>query len=90
MPKFIIERTLPGAGALDQDALNAIARKSCAVAHGLDEPYQWIQSFVAGDKFYCVHVAPDEETIRKHSSVAGFPVDRVVRVDTTIDPSLGI
>lgn len=90
MPKYLIERTLPGASALSNEDLRAISAKSCAVARALGEPYQWIHSYVAGDKMYCIHVARDEETIRKHSRVAGFPVDSVTRVETVIDPGLGL
>jgi hypothetical protein len=89
MKKFVIERELPGAGKLSRKELKAIAFKSCEVVEGLGSPYHWIQTFVADDKLYCVHIAPDEETVRRHAEIAGFPVNRVTEVKEIIDPATG-
>lgn len=87
MKKFIIERNIPGAGALTGDQLKDIARTSCGAAGKLNRPYHWVQTFVTDDKMYCVHVAPDEETVRQHASNGGFPADRVSEVRTIFDAS---
>ncbi|TVP46065.1 MAG: DUF4242 domain-containing protein [Gemmatimonadales bacterium] len=88
MPKFIIERELPGAGSLSEAELRRIAGKSCEALQGdLGEGYHWVQSFVVDDKVYCVHIAPSEEAVRKHAQVGGFPADRISEVTATIDPA---
>lgn len=87
MKRFIIERDLPGAGSLSEEELQAIARTSNSVASVLGKPYNWIESYVTGDKIYCVHEAESEEVIRNHSSCAGFPVTRVEEVKTMIGPA---
>ena len=87
MPKFIIERELPGAGALQQQELKAISQKSCDVLRGLGPQVQWQQSYVTGDKIYCVYIAPSEELIREHAKQGGFPINRVSRVLSIIDPT---
>ena len=89
MKKFIVERTIPGAGAMTQKELTQITRKSSAVAHEIDKPYHWVQSFVTEDKIFCVHIAPDKETVLKHSEIGSFPVDAVYEVCNVIDPSTG-
>lgn len=87
MPKFVIERTLPGAGKLPPQELQAISQKSCGVLHGMGPRIQWIQSYVTEDKIYCVYVAPDEQMVRQHAQKGGFPADSVARVRAVIDPT---
>lgn len=87
MPKFLIERDIPGAGKLTADQLQAISQKSCAVLRNLGPDIQWVQSYVTGDKIYCVYIAPDENTIRKHAALGGFPASRISRIVTTLDPT---
>jgi hypothetical protein len=83
--KFIIEREIPGASNLSDDELRAIAQKSCGVLTEMGGPYHWVQSFVAGDKIYCVHIAPDEQTVREHARRGGFPANLVSEVRAVID-----
>ena len=87
MPKFVIEREIPGAGKLSKEELHGIAQKSCGVLEQLGPRIQWIESFVTDDKIYCVYVAPDEATVRKHASMGGFPANSVARVRQVIDPT---
>ena len=87
MPKYVIERDLPGAGTLSRDALQGIAQKSCAALRDLGPHVQWVNSFVTKDKLYCVYIAPSEEAIREHARLGGFPVNRISRVSATMDPS---
>lgn len=87
MPKYVIERELPGAGKLSKDELHAISQKSCAVLSELGPQIQWIQSFVTDDKIYCVYIAPDEATVREHAKRGGFPANRISSVRTVIDPT---
>ena len=87
MPKFVIEREIPGAGKLSPQELHAISQKSCGVLSQLGPQIQWVQSFVTGDKVYCVYIAPDEKTVRKHAELGGFPANRVSRVTAVIDPT---
>ena len=87
MKKFIIERNIPGAGSFTHADLVEIAKKSNAVARELNTDYHWIQTYVTEDKLFCVHIAPDEETVRKHAAMGCFPVDKVYEVATIIDPS---
>ncbi len=86
MAQFIIEREIPGASTLSSDELAAIATKSNEVVAGLGVPYTWLQSYVAGDKFYCVHETDDAETVREHARRGGFPADAVVQVAAVIGP----
>lgn len=86
MRQFIIERNIPGASNLSADELRAISEKSNAVVAGLGEPYNWITSYVAGDKIYCVHEAESAETIYRHAEEGGFPADLVTEVKATIGP----
>ncbi|TKR32867.1 DUF4242 domain-containing protein [Luteimonas gilva] len=86
MPRYVIERGIPGAGALSAQELQAISQKSCAVLDRLGPQIQWVQSYVTGDKVYCVYIAPDEDTIREHARQGGFPADRVSEVKAIIDP----
>ena len=87
MPKFVIERDIPGAGKLSADELHAISQKSCGVLQNMGPKIQWIQSFVTDDKIYCVYIAPDEATVREHARQGGFPANSVARVRTMIDPT---
>ncbi len=87
MPKFLIERTIPGAGALSPAELQAASRRSCDVLRGLGPSVQWLHSYVTADKLYCVYIAPDEAAVREHARRGEFPADRVSRVTTTIDPT---
>jgi hypothetical protein len=87
MPKYIIERTIPGAGKLSSTDLQAIAEKSCGVLHDMGPRIQWVESYVTDDKVYCVYIAPDPESCRKHAQQGGFPCDRVSEVRTVIDPT---
>lgn len=86
MPRFLIERTIPGAGAMSAAELQAVSQKSCGVLRELPA-VQWVQSYVTADKIYCVYVAPDEAAVREHARRGGFPADRVARVTTVIDPT---
>jgi hypothetical protein len=87
MPKFVIEREMPGAGKLSPEELQGASRTSCGVLRDLGPRIQWLHSYVTDDKLYCVYIAPDEETIREHASRGGFPANRISRIVTTIDPS---
>jgi Protein of unknown function (DUF4242) len=86
MPRFVIEREIVGAGKLSREDLHAISQKSCGVLRAMGPSVQWIQSFVTDDKIYCVYLAPDEETVRRHAVQGGFPADSVARVRAVIDP----
>ena len=87
MPKYVIEREVPGAANLSAEELQAISQTSNNVLKEMGKPYTWVQSFVAGDKIYCVHIAPDEETVREHARLGGFPANNVAEVKAIIDPS---
>ena len=87
MPKFVIEREIPGAGKLSAAELKAISQKSCSVLSSLGPQIQWVQSYVTGDKIYCVYNAPNEEMVRRHAKAGGFPANKVARVATIIDPT---
>ncbi len=87
MPKYVIERDIPGVGDSSADALQAIAETSCNVLRELGPSIQWVQSYVTGDKIYCVYIAPNEEMIREHASRGGFPANRISEVKTIIDPT---
>jgi hypothetical protein len=87
MPKFVIERDLPGVGRLSQQELNGVAQKSCSVLAKMGPQIQWLQSYVTDDKIYCVYIAPDEETVRTHAREGGFPANRVSRIRQIIDPT---
>lgn len=87
MPKFVIEREIPGVGNLTDAELQEISRKSLAVLNGMGTKIQWLQSYVTGDKVYCVYLAPDEATIREHARLGGFPANRISAVRRMIDPS---
>jgi hypothetical protein len=87
MPKFVIEREIPGAGKLSPQELHAISQKSCSVLKAMGPSIQWVQSFVTDNKVYCVYVAPDEAAVRKHAEQGGFPANSVARVRAVIDPT---
>jgi len=87
MKKFIIERELPGAGELTPAELKAIALKSCSVIDDLQKQYHWIETFVTGSKLYCVHIAPDWETVLEHARQGGFPANSIAEVSCIIDPT---
>ena len=87
MPKFVIERDIPGVGKLSQQQLQAISQKSCSVLREMGPQIQWIQSYVTDDKIYCVYIAPDEDAVRKHAQQGGFPANRVSRIRAVIDPT---
>ncbi len=87
MPKFVIERNLPGAGKLSAAELHDISRKSCDVLNEMGPEIQWVQSFVTDDRIYCIYVAPDEKLVRDHAEKGGFPADRISRVTQVIDPT---
>ena len=87
MPKYIIEREIPHAGALSAAELSGIAQKSCGVLQELGTSIQWVQSFVTEDKITCVYIAPNADIIREHAKRGGFPADRVMEVRTVIDPT---
>ena len=87
MPKFVIEREIPGAGDLLPDQLKAISQKSCGVIAAIGPQLQWVQSFVTGDRVYCTYIAPDEDTIRRHAEMSGFPANRISLVRSVIDPT---
>ena len=87
MPKFVIERSIPGAGKLSPQELKAISQKSCGVLKGMGPQVQWIQSYVTDDKIYCVYIAPDEAAVREHAKQGGFPANQVARIRSVIDPT---
>jgi len=86
MPRYVIERDIPGAGKLSTQELQAISQKSCSVIDKLGPQIQWQHSYVTGDKVYCVYIAPSEALIREHAKQGGFPANRVSEVKTVIDP----
>jgi hypothetical protein len=87
MPKFVIERNIPEAGRLSSEQLQAISQKSCGVLREMGAQIQWVQSYIADDKIYCIYVAPDEDAVRKHAQESGFPANRVSRIRSVIDPT---
>lgn len=87
MPKYVIEREVPGAGKMTPDQLTAISQTSCGVLRKLGSEIQWLNSYVTDDKIYCVYIAPSEEMIREHARQGGFPANRVSQVRSSIDPT---
>ena len=87
MPKYIIEREIPGAGNLSPEDLQAISQKSCSVLQNLGPQINWVESYVTADKVYCVYIAPSEDMIRAHAQQGGFPANRISEIKTTIDPT---
>jgi len=87
MPKYVIEREIPGAGQLSPEQLQGISQKSCGVLQGMGPQIQWVESFVTADKIYCVYIAPNEEMVREHARQGGFPANRVSAVTSIISPT---
>ncbi len=87
MPKYVIERNMPGVGKLSAKEIRAASQKSCDVLQKLGPQIQWLQSYVTDDKLYCVYIAPDADLIREHAKQGGFPADRISEVKTIIDPT---
>ena len=87
MPKYIIEREIPGAGSLSALELQGISQKSCSILHQMGPQIQWLESYVTDDKVYCVYIAPDEKSVREHAKKGEFPANRVSEVKTIIDPT---
>ena len=87
MPKYVIERDIPGVGNLPAEELQAVSQTSCNVLQELGPSIQWVQSYVTGDKIYCVYIAPNEDIIREHATRGGFPANRISEVRTVIDPT---
>ena len=89
MPKFVIERELPGAGKMSDAEIKAVAQKSNGVLHAMGPKIQWLESYVTDDKIYCVYAAPDEKTVREHANKGGFPANKISAVRRIIDPTTG-
>ena len=87
MPKYVIEREIPGAGQLTAQQLNAISQKSCSVLKGLGPQIQWLESYVTDNKIYCVYIAPNEAMVREHAKQGGFPANSVAQIRRMIDPT---
>jgi cell division inhibitor SulA len=87
MPKYVIERDVPGVGKLPPGQIQAISQKSCSVLRNLGPQIQWLHSYVTDDKIYCVYIAPNEELIREHARQGGFPANRISAVRQVIDPT---
>jgi hypothetical protein len=87
MPKYLIEREIPGAGNLSADELHAISQKSCGVLSNMGPQIQWVESYVTDDKVYCVYIAPDAEMVQEHARQGGFPANRVSEIKSVIDPT---
>ena len=87
MPKYLIEREIPGAGNLNPQQLQGISQKSCGVLRNLGPEIQWVQSYVTDNKIYCVYIAPNEQMVREHASQGGFPANKISEVKTVIDPT---
>jgi hypothetical protein len=87
MPKFVIEREIPGAGKMSRQELQAISQTSCGVLQQMGPRIQWLRSYVTGDKIYCLYIAPNEEMIREHAQRGGFPANRISEVKSVIDPT---
>jgi hypothetical protein len=89
MPKYVIEREIPGAGNLSPEELHGISQRSCSVLGELGPTVQWVESYVTDDKVYCVYIAPSEDLIREHAARGGFPANRISAVRAVIDPTTG-
>ncbi len=87
MPKYVIEREIPGVGDFTADALQTVSQTSCGVLREMGPQIQWVQSFVTGDKVYCIYIAPDEESVREHATRGGFPANSIAEVRSMIDPT---
>ena len=87
MPKYVIEREIPGAGKLSAQEIRAVSQTSCSVLNKMGPQIQWVQSYVTGDKVYCIYIAPGEKMIREHAAQAGIPANRISQVTSIIDPT---
>jgi len=87
MPKFVIEREIPGAGKMTPDQLQAVSQTSCGVLRQMGPEIQWVHSYVTEDKIYCIYIAPNEAMVREHATKGGFPANKVSAVRTIIDPT---
>ena len=87
MPKYVIEREIPGAGKLTADELKNVSAKSCDVLRKLGSEIQWVESYVTDDRLYCVYIAPNADMVRRHAEEGGFPADRISEVKAIIDPT---
>ncbi len=87
MPKYLIEREVPGVGNLSAQDVQGLSQKSCSVLQNLGPQIQWVQSYVTGDKIYCVYIAPNEDMIREHAKQGGFPANRISEIKSMIDPT---
>jgi hypothetical protein len=87
MPKYVIERDIPGAGNLSAEQLKGISQTSCGVLNKMGPEIQWVNSFVTTDKIYCVYIAQNEEMVREHAKLGGFPANSISKVSTIIDPT---
>src|SRR5438477_9429076 len=87
MPKYVIEREIPGAGNMSPQELQSVSQKSCSVLRNLGPQIQWLHSYVTGDKIYCIYIAPNEEMVREHAQQGGFPANRISEIKTVIDPT---
>ncbi len=87
MPKYVVERDVPGVGKLSPKELQSISQKSCSVLANLGPQIQWVESFVTADKIYCVYIAPNQEMVREHARQGGFPANRISEVKSVIDPT---
>ena len=87
MPKFVVEREIPGAGKLTPEQLRGISQTSCGVLREMGPRIQWLQSYVTADKIYCLYIAPDEETLEEHARQGGFPANRISQIASVIDPT---
>lgn len=87
MPKYVIEREIPGAGKLTAEQLKSISQTSCGVLSNMGPQIQWVQSYVTADKIFCIYIAPNEEMIREHARQGGFPANAIHKIATIIDPT---
>lgn len=87
MPKYVIEREIPGAGSMSSETLRAVSQTSCGVLRKLGPEIQWVHSYVTDNKIYCVYIAPNEEMVREHARQGGFPANSVTEIKTIIDPT---
>jgi Protein of unknown function (DUF4242) len=87
MPKFVIEREVPGVGALKPEEVQALSQKSCGVLRELGPQVQWLHSYVTDDKIYCIYIAPSEDAVKQHAAMGGFPANRISQIRSTIDPT---
>ena len=87
MPKYVIERQIPGAGSMSPETLQAVSQTSCGVLQKLGPEIQWVHSYVTNDKIYCIYIAPNEEMVREHARQGGFPANSISEIRTIIDPT---